>query len=208
MIVPRLDHLVLATRDLEGTVDRVAGSLGVRPAPGGQHPGVGTRNFLLSLGGGSYVEVIGPDPDQPAPSEPRPFGIDGLDRPRLITWGARSNDLEQDAAAAAGHGHDLGPIRKMSRASPTGELLTWRLTRFPGPGVAVIPFLIDWGQTTHPSTTAPGGVTLVSFRAEHPNPGYVRTVLDAMALRLEVTAGPEPRLHARLSGPGGALDLD
>lgn len=207
MIVPRLDHLVLATRDLDATVDQVAEALGVRPAPGGQHPGVGTRNFLLSLGDGHYLEVIGPDQDQPPPAEPRPFGIDDLDQPRLMAWAARSERLEQDAAAAAGQGHDLGPIRKMSRTAPGGEVLAWRLTRFPAPGVAVIPFLIDWGETRHPSTTAPRGASLVSFGAQHPDPERIMTVLDALGLSLDVTAGPEPRLNARLSGPEGILDL-
>lgn len=208
MIVPRLDHLVLATRTLELTVEWAGDALGVKLAAGGRHPGRGTRNFLLGLGDMHYLEVIGPDPDQPEPEDGRPFGIDALDRPRLVAWGARSANLEHDAAAAAGHGHDLGPIQAMSRTTPAGEVLAWRLTRMPSPGVAVIPFLIDWGDTRHPSTTAPGGASLVAFRAEHPDPERVRTVLEAMGLNLEVGSGPEPRLEAHLAGPAGTLDLD
>ncbi|HKC19086.1 MAG TPA: VOC family protein, partial [Candidatus Dormibacteraeota bacterium] len=51
-----LDHLVLATPDIQSTVDWVAETLGIRPIPGGQHLGVGTRNFLLGLGSGQYLE--------------------------------------------------------------------------------------------------------------------------------------------------------
>lgn len=204
---PRLDHLVLATPDLEATVDSVARRLGVRPGPGGQHLGRGTRNFLLSFGAGHYLEVIGPDPDQPEPAAPRAFGIDALDRPRLAAWVAKSDRLEDAVGQAAALGHDLGRVEKMSRQTPGGEVLRWRLTLPPSGTVAVIPFLIDWGDTRHPSTDAPGGATLLAFSAEHPEPDRVKAVLDALGLHLDVTRGAEPRLLAEISGPSGSLEL-
>ncbi|HSS60165.1 MAG TPA: VOC family protein [Candidatus Limnocylindrales bacterium] len=203
----RLDHLVLATRELDRTVDWVAQTLGVRPAPGGRHPGAGTRNFLLSLGPGHYLEVIGPDPDQPEPAVPRWFLIDVIDRPRLTAWVASSNRLEEDVARAAEHGYDLGPIDARSRTTPEGEVLRWRMTRRRHSDVAIVPTLIDWGTTRHPSATAPGGASLVSFRAEHPDVDRVTTVLAALSLDLELTTGEEPRLFAEISGPAGRLTL-
>ena len=202
-----LDHLVLATPDLESTVDWVSQALGVRPGPGGQHLGVGTRNFLLGLGPGRYLEIMGPDSDQPEPPRPRPFGIDGLDRPTLAAWVARSAALEELTAGAARHGYDLGPIEEMSRTTPEGRVLRWRLTRRHPAGVTVVPLVIDWGDTEHPSATAPAGVSLVSFRAVHPEPDPVKKVLAALGLDLEVSTGPEPRLIAELTGPSGSLQL-
>lgn len=206
-VMQELDHLVLATHDLEPTVDWVAQGLGVRPAPGGQHLGVGTRNYLLSLGPGQYLEVIGPDADQPEPSEPRPFGIDLIERPRLTAWVAKSTRLEEAVTGAAQRGYDLGPIREMSRTTPDGEVLRWRLTRRRLSTVAVIPMLIDWGDTRHPSTIAPTGVSLVAFRAVHPEPDHVRDVLAALSLDLDVSIGLKPCLTAKLSGPAGLLEL-
>lgn len=196
-----------ATPDLAATVDRVASELGVRPAPGGRHPGRGTRNHLLSLGPGRYLEIIGPDPDQPAPPGPRAFGIDELDRPRLAAWVAKSDRLEQAVAAAAALGHDLGRVEDMSRTTPDGAVLRWRLTLPSQAAVAVVPFLIDWGRTLHPSTTAPGRASLMSFRAQHPEPDRVKAVLEALGLNLELRSGPEPRLWAEISGPSGSLEL-
>jgi hypothetical protein len=56
-----LDHLVLATPLLSETVQAVARLLGMQPAEGGQHVGRGTQNFLLGLGNGGYLEIIGPE---------------------------------------------------------------------------------------------------------------------------------------------------
>ena len=75
-----LDHLVYAVPDLAAGVAAITALLGVAPSPGGPHPGLGTRNFLVSLGESCYLEIIGPDPEQPQPSRPRPFGLDRLSR--------------------------------------------------------------------------------------------------------------------------------
>ena len=75
----------------------------------------GTRNALLSLGPGTYLEIIGPDPEQPTPAQPRPFGIDDLKEPRLVTWAAKGKELEQFASEAGRGGVKLGEAGKASR---------------------------------------------------------------------------------------------
>eukprot|EP01041_Mallomonas_annulata_P036456 gene36456-59569_t len=59
-----IDHLVYATDDLERTVASLGELLGVTPTPGGQHLGKGTRNELVALGDGAYLEIVGPDREQ------------------------------------------------------------------------------------------------------------------------------------------------
>jgi Glyoxalase-like domain len=203
-----VDHLVYGTPDLGMGIERIDKLLGLRATPGGQHPGRGTRNALVSLGPATYLEIIGPDPDQPTPPLPRPFGVDDLKEPRLVTWAAKGKNLENLAAEAARRGVKLGEVIPGSRKRPDGVVLSWRYT---DPrtvvGGGVVPFFIDWGTSAHPTSTATPGASLVSLRAEHPQPDQVRTMLDGFGLDLPVTAGPKPALVATVSGPRGRVEL-
>lgn len=190
-----LDHLVFATPDLEESVRLVAKLTGVRPVEGGPHPGLGTRNHLLGLGELRYLEIIGPDPEQPEPEAPRPFGIDDLTEPRLAAWAVRAADIEARVARSRAQGYDPGPIEPLSRRTPEGELLRWRLTF---PYEPVVPFLIDWGRTPHPARRLPV-VPLTEFAGVHPDPAGVRTRLAALGVDLEVREGA-PGLVAVLGG--------
>ncbi|TCO28146.1 glyoxalase-like protein [Kribbella steppae] len=201
-----LDHLVFATRDLAGAVERFAAATGVEPAEGGRHEGRGTRNYLVGLGASSYLEIIGPDVERPG-SQPAPFGIDELEGDRLVTWAVRPDNIEAAAAVAKEAGADLGPILPMSRTTPTGEVLSWRLAaKHPAPYDGIVPFLIDWGTSRHPAGSGLPSVELLEFGATHPRPDEVSAVLEALEVALPVVSGA-PGLKATVGGPGGTYSL-
>ena len=201
-----VDHLVLATPDVAATVDALAERSGVRAVAGGRHVGLGTWNHLVSLGGGAYLEIIGPDPTQPPPPRPRAFGIDEMTAERLVGFAVRSDDLAAAVAGSRAAGYDPGEPGAMARRTPEGELLEWELT--PGPGLeGLVPFLIDWKRTRHPSASSPAGLRLVELRGEHPEPDRVRSALRALGVVLEVDAGPHPALTATVDSPQGRLEL-
>jgi Glyoxalase-like domain len=203
-----VDHIVQGVEDLQAGIDDLAERLGVRAAHGGKHIGRGTHNALLALGGHSYLEIIAIDPDQPKPAVPVAFGLDRVRLPRLVGWATRVTDIEASAQRAAQRGYDPGPIQAMSRLQTDGTLLEWRLTpHTPDPDLLVLPFMIDWGKSEHPSQTSPAGVTLVQLRAEHPNPGAVQPLLAAMDIDLPVDHGPEAALVATLDAPKGRIIL-
>jgi hypothetical protein len=207
-LLTSVDHLVYATPDLQFGVETIEKMTGVRAASGGQHPGRGTRNALISLGPGVYLEIIGRDPDQPAPPQPRPFGIDDLKEPRLVTWVAKGENLESFANKVAHAGVKLGEVIDGSRQRADGVVLSWRFT---DPRTVVfdglVPFFIDWAKTPHPAGSATPGLSLIGLRAEHPDPEPVQEALFTLGLDLRVQRGPRPALIATVDSPRGRVEL-
>jgi hypothetical protein len=209
----QIDHLVLAGTDLAALVSDVAQRFGSTPVPGGPHPGRGTRNELIGLGGARYLELIGPDPDQPTPAAPRQFGIDALTEPTLVAWCARPlRPLADIIAEASAAGFDLGPLAAMSRQRPDGVLLQWQLT-FPQlatPDEGTVPFLIDWGASPHPTTTLPPGVELRELILGSCHPDRLHSLLAIVGEFPEVTVVPadRPTLQARLLTANGEVELN
>lgn len=211
MLPADFDHLVIAVPNLAESVEQCEAVLGVRPIPGGVHPGLGTANALLGLDiGGTrarrgYLEILGPDPDQdPHLSAPR---LGGVSAPVVQRWAIHPSDFDGAAAAAAGSSDpavDLGEVHDMTRRTPEGETLRWRLTRrIPLALGGIQPFLIDWLDSPHPASRDMPSVSLAQFWATSPDPAEPRAVLAALDARIEVEEGETDSLHARLEGPRG-----
>jgi hypothetical protein len=207
-VLARVDHLVYATPDLDAGIRAIEDLLGVRATVGGQHPGLGTRNALVALGPNTYLEIIGPDPDQPKLPAPRRFGIDELKSPRLVGWVAKGSHLEDLARKAHGAGIGLGEVIDGSRKRPDGVVLKWRYT---DPNVVLedrlIPYFIDWGTSPHPAATAARGATLVALRAEHPDAPRLEKMLKQIGLNLPVQPGSRAALVATIDGVKGRVIL-
>ncbi len=210
-----LDHLIYAVPDLEDAIAEFERRLGLAPHFGGRHPGLGTRNAILPLEGEVYVELMAIDPDSPAPEHPRPFGLDELETSRLVNWAVRSHAIEVDVAAARDRGFDPGLVIAMTRDEPSGETIHWQLSIRREPfGDGLIPFVIDWGASPHPSLsedrTANRGAEqsrLMHFSATHPDPPAIHDALAAMGVELEIQLASTAELEARLEGPRGSLVL-
>jgi hypothetical protein len=200
-----IDHLVYAVPDLSAAVADLEERLGVRAAPGGKHEGLGTHNALLGLGPTSYLELIAPDPDQPEPAGPRPFGVDGGDD-RLVAWALTCTDIDAAIGRSRAHGYDPGDAVPLQRRTTGGQTLHWRLTVNALNG-GPVPFLIDWGDTEHPACSAPQGLTLESFHVTHPTPESLTPFLEALGADVPVKQAAEPGLVARVAGPRGTVTL-
>jgi len=201
-----IDHLVYGVPDLPAAVADVEERFGVRAQAGGKHIGLGTHNALIALGPRTYLEIIAPDPEQPEPSTPRPFGVDGVGHARLVSWALACDDIDAAVAGARSHGYDLGDVVDGKRAEPTGTVLRWRLT-ISGMADGLAPFLISWGETEHPARSAPRGLALEAFHIEHPDPPSLAPLLTALGADVEIKPAAAAALVARLSGPNGSTEL-
>jgi hypothetical protein len=204
-----MDHLVFGVPDLAQGIDLVERRTGVRARFGGQHPGRGTHNALLSLGGRQYLEIIARDPDQrDAPGLLFP-ALEGLSEPRFIAWAVAVESVADVAKRArAANIVSIGPLDG-SRAQSDGSLLTWKTLRIDSP-IEGVPFFIEWrASAAHPSQNSPSGCRLTSFAIEHPDPEQIGRVLRSLGAEAEaiITAGSRVRMRARLQTPKGEVEL-
>jgi len=203
-----IDHIIFATPDLDLGVERLFELTGLEASPGGTHPQWGTRNAVVILENQTYLEVIGPDPARDPATEVTLMGIQSLAAPCLVTWVARTADLERAEAQARAHDLDLGRILAGSRAQSDGTVLSWRLSdpeaeREGG----VLPFFLDWGTTPHPALAAKPQGALVELTVEHPEPARIQGLNAALGLDVNVAYGAAPAVTAVLSTPRGNVEL-
>ena len=213
-VVSTFDHLVIAVPDLAAGVREFEELTGVRTTPGGSHPGRGTANHIVSLTPRgwtgqplTYLEILGPDPQQDPDLAAQ--SLPGVTRMLAQRWAAHPDDLDATVAAADEAGVDYGQVFDMSRRTPDGGLLEWRLTRrTPLAHGGAQPFLIDWGTSQHPADTlreaaatsyeAAGDAGREPAGASAGVPGGFTTAADGVLVleRLEFF-GPDPDALSR-----------
>lgn len=208
--VSAVDHLLLGVSDLDRGIAWVEMRTGLTAAVGGTHPGVGTRNALLSLGGRRYLEIIAPDPAQ----SDFKFRIEvrKLSEPRLITWAAAAKDVDSLAKKALEAGFEIFGPQPGSRARPDGKVLRWKtlgvMNELGADGVEPIPFFIEWApDSLHPSEDSPKGCELLALEIAHPKNGDVRNALARLGIEARVKTRERALLVATLRTPKGALKL-
>jgi hypothetical protein len=202
-----IDHLVYASPDLEATIASLRSLWGIELVEGGPHLGRGTRNYLAGLGNETYLEVIGPDPDQPTPKAPRPFGVDDIEQARLVTWCSRPRRALADVIRSVGDvGFDMGSVTAMSRQRPDGKLLEWELTIRPGPPHPIVPFCISWGATEHPTLSLTHTTVLAELVLVDTEPAPFNRILAEIGEPIRVADGCRS-IAALLQTPRGEFVL-
>ena len=205
----RVDHLVLACRDLAQGAAHVRHRLGVEVQPGGRHLLMGTHNALARLGPRTYLELIAIDPDGAA-TRPRWFGLDTpavrsriADGPFLLTWVAACRDV----AAAAALDQGFGEVIAASRGA-----FSWRITVPADGGLScdgVAPTLIQWDGDAHPCDgLAEAGCTLQQLDLRHPDARRLERLLASLQLQGPVVVRTgDAALAARIDTPRGVVEL-
>jgi catechol 2,3-dioxygenase-like lactoylglutathione lyase family enzyme len=140
-----LDHVVIRVNDLERAVADYE-ALGFTVVPGGEHPGLGSRNALIAFADDSYLELIAFDAPAPPVQQSIPKSIrvkqlaaQGQSPPHrrhlswelvpegLVDFALVPKQLEQLLERARKTGLHLdGPIPG-GRARPDGQRVAWQM---------------------------------------------------------------------------------
>lgn len=198
------DHVILGTADLDAGIRFIQERTGVRAMVGGSHPGRGTRNALVSLGGRHYLEIMAPDPAQHVEDT---RGLRKLTAPRLIGWVVATEDAAALGRRAVDAGIKTNGPEAMSRRRPDGRELRWQMLTI-GTAVPLIPGFIQWAaDATHPSQDAPPAGTVEALTFEMPNPAEFASLLQKLGINAQAKRGEEPRIVLTLKTPKGRIEL-
>jgi hypothetical protein len=203
----RIDHIILGINDLQQGIAELERLTGVRAVFGGAHPGRGTQNALIALGGEHYLEILAPNPEDSGIAESRKE-LGTLTTLTPIGWAARTHDMTALERDLRNRGVEIGEIRPGARNRPDGSRLAWRTLGFSPSASLLLPFFIEWDPAgAHPSSTSPGGCRLTGFALADPAPDALRESLRAAGLQVEVREGKESRLRVSLACPKGNVEL-
>jgi hypothetical protein len=176
----RIDHVVLAVRDLGASATRFWEEHGLRFAPGGRHPRWGTANMIAPLGR-DYIELLGVVDDEVGSNVVLGRTLMDLsaDGDRWFSVCLADDDIDATAAR-------LGlMVRPGARTRPDGTEVRWRGAGIEERGEELgLPFFISWD--------VPAGLHPGAAPAEH------RVQVDGIAWA-EV-GGDEDRLREWLAG--------
>ncbi len=204
-----VDHIIVGIADLDEGIEQLEALTGVRAVIGGEHPGRGTRNALISLGTGHYMELLAPVPggvidefddlagDLPGFSELTPIG-----------WAASSTNVDDLAQRLVAAGYEVaGPVAG-SRVKPDGSVLEWRTLAIEQPLIAGAPFFIEWGESSvHPSASSPAGCELGTVNLQDPSSDALRDLMDLLGLDVGVEQAGHLAFEFVLECPNGVVRI-
>ena len=204
----KIDHIILGINDLERGIEEFSRVTGVRPAFGGAHPGRGTHNALASLGNGTYIEILAPNPADAKPLDPTE-GISGLAAMTTLTpigWALSATDLAAVTKRAEAGGVTTTQVRPGARQLPGGATLEWMTVGVAAPAHDWAPFFIQWTNPAfQPAHTAPAGCTLTSVTLADPSPDALKTLFAAVGFDMTVAQAETARMTVTMQCPKGVV---
>lgn len=201
----QIDHVVIGVPDLESAITEIEQLTGLRPVAGGNHPGRGTHNALLSLGHGVYLELIALQPG--ATETPDNADLIGLKEPTPVDWAVSTRTVESAVASLRALGFNPSTPEAGSRQTHAGRLLQWRTFWLSDAPIGA-PFFIEWQSgSPHPSTTSPSGCSFLALRVASPDASALQRLVAGLGLDVDVRLASDSRISVQLQCPRGQVDF-
>jgi glyoxalase-like protein len=199
-----IDHVILGINDLDRGMREFEARTGVMPQRGGEHPGRGTQNALVTLGNGRYLEILAPASSQP-PTAERESALDHAQL-TLVGWALHTRAIGDTVEQLRKAGFDVrGPVPG-SRNAPDGAVLAWQVASVDQLGLT--PFFIEWSRgTPHPASTTPAGCSFVSMDLSHPAPQRLQSLFNAVGFSGTISSGEHAAMKVTLECPRGRVEF-
>lgn len=202
-----VDHLIWACLDLEAGIDKFEALTGVRAEVGGKHPGLGTHNALVHIGNRSYLEIVAPDPDQDG--GPWARTLEKMPEPGLLHWVIARPNLGDYVSGLPGLVGGENEIMGVSRKHPKLGMLRWELMLLPKhEHGCLVPFLIDWRDSSHPTESLDHVCTLKKVCVTTPRLSDMSKIGSWLGLNASLADGSEAKLEFFLDTPKGEVRLE
>ena len=140
----QIDHVTIAGRSTAAMRSRLA-AVGIASEPGGRHTNHATEMDLVSFPDGSYLELIGIQPDaDPAALAAHPWAALMQADAGPAAWAARVKHFDTEVARLRGAGVPVQLDPRSGRERADGVRLEWQTAHLAlGTADRVFPFLIQ-----------------------------------------------------------------
>jgi len=209
-----LDHVVYGVPDLKQAIQLFQEKAGISPVIAGKHPHLGTHNAVLSLGNLQYLEFIALDPEAPKMERKLPSwcaALLGLSKPKIMTWVVQTNMIEKAVEELNALGNfQINPPEAFSRVKADGTKISMKLAFKkdpPPPCDGLIPFLIDWGQSPHPSKSVECKCQIKEWYGCHPDADKISVILKKVGIDFLIKKASIPSMHLVLKTPRGDVEI-
>ena len=189
----QIDHVLIATADLDVAVARLRETHGLTPSGGGRHAGIGTENRIVALGRG-YLELI--SVVDPAEALSSPLGAAFAARiarrgEGLMGWAVAVEDV---AAEAERTGSELSAIERAGLKATLAGVSVAMADQY-------LPFFIqrDPGSADPGAEGDAGGITSIELTGD---PARLAAWLGDNDLPVRISAGKPAVVRVGI-GAGG-----
>jgi hypothetical protein len=196
----RIDHIIYGVSDLQGAVARFADEFGLEATGGGDHREFGTRNQIVPVGAGQYIELMAVADRRS--QHPLALTLHQLvrDGDRLFAVCLRPDNLDDVARRLS------ITVAPAERHNPDGTIVRWRLAGVEAAlGPERLPFFIDWQgaetrlDTEHDEVAKADGIVWVEYGGDADR---LAEWTGSPELPLRIVDGhPGPRAVALRRGP-------